>query len=123
MVLCDTNIFIELFWNNPVIINEIELIGSENICTSVVCVAELYYGALHKKELMEIQKDISKVNILQIEPAISESALQLMQHYILSHKVSFSDFLIAATCLHHGLELYTLNKKDFRFIPAIKFYK
>ncbi|HXL54947.1 MAG TPA: type II toxin-antitoxin system VapC family toxin [Chitinophagaceae bacterium] len=123
MVLCDTNIFIELFRNNQSIVKDLEDIKPENICTSVVCVAELYFGAFDRKELNKIQKDISGIKFFQIEPDISNLALQLMHRYILAHKVAYPDFLIAASCLHYDLELYTLNKKDFSFIPGIKFYK
>src|SRR6266487_1652331 len=101
MVLCDTNIFIELFRNNQSIVKDLEDIKSQNICTSVVCVAELYFGAIDKKELNKIQKDISGIKSYQIEPAISELALELMYRYILSHKVAYPDFLITATALHY----------------------
>jgi predicted nucleic acid-binding protein len=33
------------------------------------------------------------------------------------------DALHAATALHHGLEFYTLNVKDFIFIPGIVLYR
>lgn len=123
MILCDTNIFIELFKRKPEIVSEFSNFSGNNICTSVVCKAELYFGAIDKKELLQIEKDISNIKAFQIEPAISQLALELMHKFILSHKVGYSDFLIAATALHHNLELYTLNKKDFRFIPGLKFYK
>lgn len=123
MVLCDTNIFIELFRNNKSIVKDLENIKPENICTSVVCVAELYFGAIDRKELNKIQKDLSGIKFFQLESAISELALELMYRYVLAHKIPFPDFLIAATALHHDIELHTLNKKDFSFIPGIKFYK
>ena len=123
VVLCDTNIFIEVYKQNSVVKQEVSDIKQTNICTSVVCAAELCFGAINKKELLAIKKDLSAIQILQIESPISTLALQLMEQFVLSNKVGYADFLIAATVLHHNLQLYTLNKKDFRFIPGIKFYK
>lgn len=41
----------------------------------------------------------------------------------LSHKPFIGDMFIAATALHFDIELYTLNQKDFHFIPELKLYK
>jgi tRNA(fMet)-specific endonuclease VapC len=46
-----------------------------------------------------------------------------MQRYLLSHKASIPDMLIAATAISNDLELYTLNTKDFKFIPELSLYK
>jgi predicted nucleic acid-binding protein len=45
-----------------------------------------------------------------------------METYSLSHKLSIPDALIAATALVHDSELFTLNVKDFRFIPSLTLY-
>ncbi len=123
MILLDTNIFIEAIKENPVVKNEVIALGIENTCTSYVCVAELYLGVRDKKELRQIHKDLREIKLYAIEPAISLLALDLMRQYVLAHKVNYADFLIAATCLHHNFPLYTLNKKDFKFIPGLQFHK
>jgi len=46
-----------------------------------------------------------------------------MEEYSLSHNLSIPDALIAATAMEHMLELYTLNTKDFQFIPDLMLYK
>ncbi|SNX43599.1 hypothetical protein SAMN05421731_101641 [Acinetobacter puyangensis] len=46
-----------------------------------------------------------------------------MQKYVLSHKLSLADALIAATAIEQNMILYTLNYKDFHFIEGIKLYK
>ena len=123
MILLDTNILIEVYKKNQPIRDLVTSIGQNNLCTSVVCVAELYFGAFDKKELAGIQKDISLIKIYPIETAVSLLALDLMKQHVLANRVNYADFLIAATCLHHQLPIYTLNKKDFKFIPGIQFYK
>jgi predicted nucleic acid-binding protein len=50
-------------------------------------------------------------------------AVNLVKTYCLSHKLELADALIAATAIHHNVELYTLNRKDFVFIPNLKLYE
>ena len=122
MILCDTNILIELYKNNSAIISELQKIGSKNIVISVITQAELYYGSLNKKELQRIRKHLSQLQILALDISISQKFIQLMENYSLSHKLAIPDALIAATSLVHNLDLYTLNQKDFRFITGLKIY-
>ena len=42
MILCDTNILIEFYKNNPTITANLHAIGSGNLAVSAVTVAELY---------------------------------------------------------------------------------
>ena len=123
MVLCDTNILIEIYRRNVAIREELEKIGYENIAVSDVTRAELFYGAANKVELQMIRKDLLKIANLHINPAISEMAVELVERYCLSHKTDLEDALIAATAILHRIELYTLNIKDFVFIPGIKLYQ
>lgn len=60
---------------------------------------------------------------LPIQPEISNMAVDLVEHYCLSHKMDIEDALIAATAIFHEIELFTLNLKDFTFIPGIKIYQ
>jgi len=41
----------------------------------------------------------------------------------LSHKLKLPDAQIAATALFHNAELFTLNRKDFAYIPNLKLYE
>ncbi len=45
-----------------------------------------------------------------------------MKTYALSHKLTIPDALIASTAIIHQIQLYTLNKKDFTFIPDLILY-
>jgi len=120
MMLVDTNILIEIYRNNKRIIATIEDIGQNNIAVSSITFAELLYGARNKKELQLIRKDISKLTVLNLDEVISEKFIELIAEYSLSHKLAIPDALIAATAICRNLPLYTLNKKDFVFIKAIR---
>lgn len=123
MILCDTNILIEFYKGNPSVIQALRHIGPENVAVSVITKAELFFGARGKQELAEIESHLSLCQCLGLNNAISALFIELMQRYSLSHKSSIPDMLIAATAISHGLELYTLNTKDFKFIPDLNLYR
>jgi predicted nucleic acid-binding protein len=122
MVFCDTNIFIEIYRQNLAVRLELEKIGDSNIVVSDITRAELFYGAINKIELQKIRDDMSCIISLPIKPGISQIAVDLVEQYCLSHKLDIEDALIAATAIYHDMEFFTLNLKDFRFLPDIKLY-
>ena len=122
MILCDTNIFIEIYKGNNNIISAFKKIGQHTVAISDVSCAELLFGARNKKELRIIRKDLDVLTVLPIQTAISTMAVLLVEKYSLSHKLSLPDALIAATALHYNIELYTLNLKDFKFIKGVQFF-
>ncbi|MEI6707178.1 MAG: type II toxin-antitoxin system VapC family toxin [Methylococcales bacterium] len=122
MILCDTNILIEFYKANPVVIQTLQHIGSARIAVSVITKAELFYGARDKQELAKIERHLSICRCYGLNDSISTDFIKLMKRYSLSHKASIPDMLIAATAIHHELELYTLNTKDFKFIPELNLY-
>jgi len=123
MILCDTNILIEFYKKTPHVVQELQTIGYPNIAISAITQAELYFGALDKAELHKITRHLSFATMLPVTNSISGRFLELMEAYCLSHKLSLPDALIAATSLHHQYALYTLNRKDFRFITGISLYR
>jgi tRNA(fMet)-specific endonuclease VapC len=122
MILCDTNILIEFYKNNPIIVNELRQIGLERLAISVVTQSELYYGAINKVELLKIQRHLNLLHNFPIDNQVSIQFIQLMERYALSHKLTIPDALIAATALVNNVDLYTLNVKDFRFIEGVNLY-
>ncbi|MCB9267496.1 MAG: type II toxin-antitoxin system VapC family toxin [Lewinellaceae bacterium] len=122
MILCDTNILIEHYRRNLSVIAELKKIGQPNIAISIVTAGELIYGALNKRELSQILKDIAHLNLFHINQQVGDIQLQLMADYSLSHNLTLPDAFIAATALHHAIPLYSLNTKDFKYIPKLKLY-
>ena len=122
MILIDTNILIEIYKQNSKIIDGVKIIGQENIVVSDVTCAELYYGVRNKIELQAIRKDLDKLIVLPIEQSISKLAVELVEKYTLSHKLSLPDALLASTAIIHNLKFFTLNIKDFKFIEKLELY-
>jgi tRNA(fMet)-specific endonuclease VapC len=122
MILCDTNILIEFYKGNPATIQALRDIGQASIAVSVITKAELLFGARDKQELAKINRHLACCHCYPLTTDISDLFIGLMADYSLSHRPSIPDMLIAATALNYNLELYTLNTKDFKFIPNMRLY-
>ncbi|UZR98933.1 type II toxin-antitoxin system VapC family toxin [Chondrinema litorale] len=123
MILCDTNILIEISKGNSQIIHEVQQIGIQNIAISAVTAAEFMYGALNKQEMAKIKKALRQIHIIQMNEKISAKMIELVESYALSHTLAVPDAIIAATAIIEDTPLYTLNLKDFRFIPELELYQ
>jgi len=121
MILLDTNIFIEIYRGNETVASIVD--NMQDIAVCDVVRAELFYGARNKFELKEISEDLEGLQNLSLSPHISEMAVDLVKTYSLSHKLEFADALIAATAIIYDIKVFTLNKKDFVYIPNLKLYE
>jgi len=100
---------------NPTVIRNLQGIAPVNIGVSVITKAELFYSARDKAELAKIERHAALCHCYGLNGAISALFIELMQRYSLSYK--------AATAISNALELYTLNTKDFKFIPELSLYE
>ncbi len=123
MVLVDTNIFIEIYRGRNNFIEVLESIGTSQILVSHVTLAELFFGARNSRELNTLEKDLSQFQQIPISDEVSNLAVDLIKRYSLSHNLSLPDALIASTALTVDAQLYTLNLKDFRFIPDLQLFE
>jgi predicted nucleic acid-binding protein len=90
---------------------------------SIITMMELIVGARNKKEIENMQKAFRKIEIININEKISETAYELIFKYNKSHNLFINDAIIAATAIINDTTLVTLNISDFRFIPGISLYK
>ena len=123
MILCDTNILIEFYKGNNDVLETLNRAGLDNLGVSIVTIGELYFGAKDKRELSKLQKHLSMLKQFELDIEISNIFLGLMREFVLSHKLSVPDGLIAATAIRHNLPLFTLNIKDFHYLPGLTLYK
>ena len=122
MILCDTNILIEFYKNNETVKQNLRQIGLPDLAISVVTAGELYFGARDRRELTHLRNQAALLRQIPMNAEISEIFLELMAKYVLSHRLNVPDALIAATAIQNDMALYTLNIKDFRFIPGLQLY-
>jgi tRNA(fMet)-specific endonuclease VapC len=81
MILCDTNIFIEAFKNNPSATETLRGIGFQNISLSAVTLMELYFGAFNKRELAKIKSRMKHLETLVLDRSITNAAINLIEQY------------------------------------------
>jgi len=120
MVIFDTNILIELYRGNLAVKEEVEKIKSGVFYISSITVAEFMIGARDKADFKRIEKQLNKYTPIPINTDITDLFIEIFTGYTLSHRPSIADTLIAATALYYHLPLFTLNKKDFQFIPGLE---
>ncbi|MDP1996576.1 MAG: type II toxin-antitoxin system VapC family toxin [Gallionella sp.] len=88
---------------------------------SAVTYMELAQGCRDKQELARVKKGLAVglAEILPLNAAISDRAMQLVDAYALSHGLQLGDALIAATALEHGVTVLTSNAKHFSAVDGL----
>ena len=120
-VVIDTDILIKIFRGNKEYKIVLESLGPDLII-SCITKLELLFGCKNKKMQDEIEENLMLYNILEINTQIIYIANQLVKKYSFNRKLSLGDIFIAATANFYSLEIYTDNKKDFRFIDEITLF-
>lgn len=124
LVVCDSDVIIEFFdRDNRTVEDRLVEMGRGNLCISSVTYSEIIFGAKDRAHLNALLKGLESFILLEIDQRIDLIHRELIKKYSLSHKLSIQDALIAATALDFGFKLFTLNKKDFRFIEGLDLMK
>jgi|CryBogDrversion2_1035201.scaffolds.fasta_scaffold33091_1 predicted nucleic acid-binding protein len=118
-ILIDTNIAIGYIGNrlNAISMNELDNIFDAEYHISVINKIELLgYPNLDKNEEGKFNLLINHSILHPIDNKIIEETISIRK----GHKIKLPDAIIAATCLVNGLEILTLNIKDFENIEGLK---
>jgi tRNA(fMet)-specific endonuclease VapC len=112
-IILDTNIVIELFRGNKIVIES--LVKQEKIYLPTTCLGELYLGAYRSsnvsKKLQEIKSFLNSCIILNIDGATSEKYAIIKTSLLNKEKpIPENDIWIAATALHYGIPLFTFDE-------------
>lgn len=87
---------------------------------SVISVSELRDGQKGAAEIARIDAFLATAILYDVTRDIAEMSGGLMQRFRKSHGLTTADALIAATAVHHSLQLVTLNLKHFPMFPDLK---
>jgi predicted nucleic acid-binding protein len=118
--LTDTDILIDASRGVPAAVTYVSAeIAAGNLVISIVSAMELVQGCRNTAALTRVRQLLRRVTMLPIDAVVSQSALQLMDSFFLSHGLLIADALIAATAQEHRLTLYTRNLRDFDMIPGL----
>lgn len=121
-VLIDTNIAIGYIGKqlDGYLMDRLDYIFNNQYHFSVINKIELLgYPNMNKIEEEKFNLLIDHSIIHQIDNKTIEKTIEIRKKY----KIKLPDAIIAATCLENGLEILTLNIKDFENIEGLQFYK
>ena len=125
--LFDTDAISEVLRRRPLpaYLRWLETIARSEQFTSAVVVGELYKGAYRSANrefhLEQIEaKVLPAVTVLNYDAAVARTYGEIdAQLHHLRLPLADADLQIAATALHHGLELVTGNIRHFERIPGL----
>lgn len=120
-ILLDTTVLIDLARGN---IQAAEFVDGErlvksNLCLSVISAMELIVGCRDKAEIGKMTRLLADFIVVDLTPAISRRAYDLIVAFSKSHGLIIPDALIAATALVEDVPLVTHNVKHFAMIPGL----
>ena len=90
---------------------------------SIITEIELLQGNKNNLEKNRILKQIEPFGNIFLSDEICLLTKELIITYSTSHGLLMGDAFIAATALTLDIELFTFNKKDFKFIERLQLYK
>ena len=124
--LWDTDTCIYHLNGNSNINRKIQRFGAKAVCTTIVTIAELKFGAFNSTRLEDnlsrIQALQTKIRVLAdfneaIATIFAETKAPLKRQGI---TIGDFDLLIASFALHHGMILVTNNTEHFQHIPGLQ---
>ncbi len=119
-MIIDSDILIDCARKDPKAIEFLESALRKDIAkVSAVSHMELIVGCRSKRELSTIDRFIDRFALLDLSPAISVKATELLRRYRSGHGLMIPDALVAATALLEDEPLATHNNRHFRFIEDL----
>ena len=81
---------------------------------------ELLVGCQNKTELRKLERFLRRFDVVKLNERISDTAVELLRRYRLSHGLLIADALIAATALSLDISFMTKNQRDYRCITGLR---
>lgn len=121
LTIIDTDILIDVSRGVLEAINCLQnLKNSSSLAISMVTQMELIVGCANKTELQTLESFLKYFEIIKIDQAVSDIAVNLLRSYRLSHGLLIADSLIAATAIVWNYPFISKNQRDDRFIENLK---
>ncbi len=114
--LVDTDVWIDFLRGRQEARTFVEALPDET-AISVISVGELYAGVREGAEREALASLIASLMVIDLTAGVAERGGIIRREFGKSDGGGFSDALIAATALEHGLLLYTLNAKHYPALP------
>ena len=89
------------------------------LAMSVISVTEIA-GGMRSPERREVMRLLGSMQRFEVTEQVAWRAATFMREYRRSHSgIGLGDYLIAATALTEGLELATLNVRNYPMFPTL----
>ena len=110
--LLDTDVVIDFLRGHPKAGAAFEELP-EDCAVSAVTVAELHVGVREGAERVALESLLATLTVVDLDAALAAEGGLLRRDWGKSHGVGLNDALIAATAVHTGRVLWTLNDKHY----------
>jgi len=121
MLIVDTDVLIDVGRNVNEAVNCLQQIEQKfSVAVSSVTQMELIIGCRNKDELNSLEQFTERFHIIKLDEQISDTAIDLLKQYRLSHGLLIADALIAATAIISDLSFVSKNQSDYRFIDNLQ---
>jgi toxin FitB len=114
MILLDSNILIYSCQTDFIYLKPLVL-ETKNCVSHISKLEVLGFPRLQENEKRYFENIFKIVNIMPIDEAVIDWAIELRQQF----KMKSNDSIIAATALLHGMDIYTRNVDDFKNITGL----
>jgi predicted nucleic acid-binding protein len=121
VILVDSDVLIEHTRGTPAATTWLDAARRETgrMATSVASVVEVV-GGMRSDERRRVRTLLSSLRVFSATERVAWKAAEFMRTYRRSHSgIDVADYLIAATVEIEGLELATLNVRDFPMFPGL----
>jgi predicted nucleic acid-binding protein len=121
LIIVDTDILIDAGRNVSEALNCLQQIEQRlPAAVSSVTQMELIIGCRNKNELGSLEQFLERFHIIRLNDQISDTTIDLLKRYRLSHGLLIADALIAATAITSDLSFVSKNQRDYRFIDDLQ---
>ena len=118
--IVDTDILIDVGRGVPDAIAFLTTLqATTSLAISAISEMELLVGCRDKAEMNSVEVFLQGFQIVKVNEAISDKAVELVKNYRLSHGLLIADAIIAATALTTNYPFITKNQKHFRFVAGL----
>lgn len=89
------------------------------LAISVITQMELLAGCRNKTELRHTERFLQRFQVLKLTESVSDTAIDLLRQYRLSHGLAIPDALIAATATVWNQPFMSKNRRDYSFVEGL----
>ena len=121
LIVIDTDILIDAGRGVGEAVTRLQDLEAQSpVAVSAITQMELLVGCRNNTELQQAQRFLKRFVVLKLNEQISDTAVDLLRRYRLSHGLLVADALIASTTLVFDAPFLSKNQRDYRFIAGLK---